>query len=70
MHPLLQKVPIESKSLLFRPEKMCASLVFLVSAVFGSSALWVEFIISPFGMFVGTATLTCCFSAQGEFSVR
>ena len=70
MHPLSQKVPIDNIALFLKPGKMCASLTFLASAVFGSSALRVEFIISPFEIFTGSGILTCWFSTQGKSSVR
>ena len=46
MYPLSQKVPIDNKVLFLRPGKICTSLAFLVSAVFGNSDLEVKFIIS------------------------
>ena len=71
MHPLLQKLPIDTKEAMFlRHGKMCVSLSFLVRAVFGSSAWFVELVISLFGFFTGSRNTNLLFFKQAKSSVR
>ena len=60
-----QKSPIERRALLVRLGEMCARLASNGRDVFGSRDVCVEWIISLFGILIGSGQITRCFSVHG-----
>ena len=49
---LSQRVPMDMSGF-YRPGKMCVSRALSVRLCFGSNAMWVNVMISPFGILIG-----------------
>ena len=64
-----KKFTIDSKALL-RPGKRCAFRDSIGRSVLESSAVWVEVIISPFGMRMGSGMTAICLLSHDELRVR
>ena len=59
-----KNVPIDSKALL-RPGKRCAFRASICRSVLEISDVWVEVIISPFGMRMGSVMTASCLFLRG-----